>query len=92
MTEKQYFDKDEFLEEGISKRTLSKAQEKNLSEDAKALVEAGFYDEELELSSRKHFINYFLLPKFESEYAELARTMLAEGEKAEKEAEKKKTK
>lgn len=71
-------EENDVLESGTVRVKLTRRQKANLSPDAQALVEAGFYTPELELSSRKHFIKFLLLPKFEKEYAELARKELAE--------------
>lgn len=66
------------LASGTERVELTKRQKANLSQNAQALVEAGFLTSDLELVSRKHFIKYLLLPMFEEKYADLARAELAE--------------
>lgn len=63
-----------------SRVKLTPSQKKNLSKDAVALVEAGFYTADLKLYSDAHF-RQFLLDKFEAEYAAAAREELAEDDK-----------
>lgn len=65
-----------------TKTKLTETQKRNLSEDAKSLVEAGWYSAGLELTNASHFVD-FLKDKFEADYAKQARTELAEADKAE---------
>lgn len=67
----------------LSKVTLTESQKKNLKPDAQALIEAGFYTNNLNINNSAHFID-FLANKFESEYADFARKELAELEAKEK--------
>ncbi|MDD5407041.1 MAG: hypothetical protein PHE73_08905 [Sulfurovaceae bacterium] len=71
-------------ESGTQRVKLSLKQKLHLGTDARALVEAGYYNSDLTLVSRKHFIMNVLLPKFEKEYAELARAELAQLDAEEK--------
>jgi hypothetical protein len=60
---------------------LTDAQQRNLSDDAKALVQAGYYNDDLTLADEDHFMD-FLLTKFEADYAAQAKAELqAEAEK-----------
>jgi len=54
---------------------LNETQKKNLSPEAQALVEAGYYTADLRVASESHFIK-FLQSKFEPDYAAQAKAEL----------------
>lgn len=72
----KYFQKVTSANTLMTRIELTESQKNNLSKNAKALVEAGFYTSSLELNSQDHFMK-FLLQKFEGDYASFAIETLA---------------
>lgn len=69
----------------MARNFLTDIQKRNLSKNAQALVEAGFYTTDLRLMSDSHFVQ-FLADKFESDYAQKAQAELDADDAVKKQA------